>query len=130
MGDLSPHFSRKEVACHDKHGKPCPYCGGLSDMDAELIEALEDIREFSGRPVHITSGYRCKKHNEEVGSSPTSSHLTGKAADFAVTSDKDRFKFLEAIFTYGPHRVGIGSDFIHIDVDKRKAQEVCWGYDD
>jgi len=120
VGDLSAHFSRSEFAC--KCG-----CGGVQ-VNPVLIEALEDIREFSGIPMVITSGWRCPAHNAAVGGAPSSAHLTGEAADFFVSGNIDRFKFLEAIFTYGPKRIGIGSDFIHVDVKTDAPQEVVWLY--
>lgn len=121
MGDLSEHFSLDEFRCK---------CGCNQVIVAPpLIDALETIREFTGIPIQITSGYRCAKHNAAVGGeSPNSAHLTGEAADFFVAGSIDRFKFLEAIAFYGPTRFGIGSDFIHIDVSKTLPQEVCWVY--
>jgi uncharacterized protein YcbK (DUF882 family) len=128
MGDLSAHFSLDEFRCK-ANGQPCPHCHGSVIVVPALIDALESIREFSGLPIQITSGYRCAKHNASLpNSSPVSAHLTGEAADFWVSGDKDRFKFLEAIFTYGPARVGIGKDFIHVDVSHALPSEVCWLY--
>jgi len=127
MGDLSAHFSLDEFRCK-VNGKPCPHCHGSVIVVPALIEALEDIREFSGISIQITSGYRCAAHNAEVGGKPSSAHLAGEAADFWVSGDKDRFKFLEAVFTYGPVRVGIGKDFLHVDVSKSLPSEVAWLY--
>lgn len=36
------------------------------------------------RPVTVTSGYRSPEVNYAVGSSPTSQHITGCAADFRI----------------------------------------------
>ena len=119
---LSPHFKLSEFRCS---------CGcNQVVVHPALIETLEDIREFSGIPVQITSGYRCAKHNAEVGGKPNSAHLLGEAADFWVSGDKDRFKFLEAAFVYGPMRIGIGKDFLHCDVSHTLPTEVCWLYGD
>ena len=120
---LSPHFNEDEFRC--KCG-----CGKVIVVPA-LIEALETIRDFTGIPMHITSGYRCAKHNAEVGGADDSAHLTGEAADFWVSGSKDRFRFLEAIAMYGPTRYGISpKDFIHVDVSTTLPQEVCWVYGD
>jgi zinc D-Ala-D-Ala carboxypeptidase len=120
MGDLSAHFSLSEFRC------PCG-CNQVVVHPA-LIETLEDIREFAGIPIQITSGYRCRAHNAAVGGKPNSAHLLGEAADFWVSGDKDRFKLLEAAFVYGPMRIGIGKEFIHVDVSHTLPSEVCWLY--
>jgi uncharacterized protein YcbK (DUF882 family) len=118
---LSAHFDESEFLCPD--------CGaGKGKISPALIETLEDIREFAGIPIQITSGYRCPTRNASVGGKPDSAHLTGEAADFWVSGDRDRFKFLEAIFIYGPTRCGIGKDFLHIDVSHTLPNEACWLY--
>ena len=120
MGDLSAHFSLREFRCT---------CGcNQVIVSPALIEVLEDIREFSGVPMTITSGFRCPAHNAAVGGAPSSAHLSGEAADFFVSGNIDRFKFLEAAFVYGARRIGIGKDFVHVDVKADSPQEVCWLY--
>jgi len=42
---------------------------------------LDGFREYYGRPVIVSSGYRCKKLNDKVGGVKNSAHLTGCAAD-------------------------------------------------
>jgi len=127
MGDLSAHFSLDEFRCK-VNGKPCPHCHGSVTVVPALVEVLETIREYAGISVQITSGYRCAAHNAEVGGKPNSAHLTGEAADFFVSGNKDRFKLIEAVAFYGPVRYGIGSDFIHVDVSTTLPSEVCWLY--
>lgn len=52
----------------------------------ELLDALERVRAMYGKPMRITSGYRCAFHNAEIGGARFSAHKEGKAADIA---DKD-----------------------------------------
>lgn len=49
----------------------------------QLVEELLDpLRDAWGAPIKVTSGYRCAKLNSVLkGSSPTSAHLVGYAAD-------------------------------------------------
>ena len=42
MGDLSPHFSKVELACH--------HCGQLK-VEKRLLEALEELRRLAGKPI-------------------------------------------------------------------------------
>ena len=43
---------------------------------------LELVRKSLGRPIIITSGYRCPKLNARVGGVSTSAHTKGLAVDF------------------------------------------------
>lgn len=47
---------------------------------------VSSLAQLSGGQ-YITSGWRSKEHNQRVGGSPTSSHLTGKALDFVSKTD-------------------------------------------
>lgn len=51
----------------------------------KLVDAvLDPLREFYGKPINISSGYRCEKLNKAVGGSSTSQHKTGQAADIQI----------------------------------------------
>ena len=96
----------------------------------ELVEALERVRKMIGTPIHITSGVRCKEHNKSLkNSSPDSSHLKGKAADIHIRDSVQRYKLVMLLGIYF-NRLGIGSDFVHIDIDQDRAKkrEVMWLY--
>ena len=59
----------------------------------ELLEVLDDLREHYGKPIKITSGYRCTELNKLVGGSPTSAHVIGYAADLQpVQGSFEEFK--------------------------------------
>lgn len=59
----------------------------------ELLEVLDDLREHYGKPIKITSGYRCAALNKLVGGSPTSAHVIGYAADLQpVQGSFEEFK--------------------------------------
>lgn len=59
----------------------------------ELLEVLDDLRVFYGKPIRISSGFRCTKLNKLVGGSPTSAHVIGYAADLQPVGDTfDNFK--------------------------------------
>lgn len=72
MGDLSPHFSTREFACH--------HCGRVR-IAWGLVARLELTRAFVGRPLVVVSGYRCEVHNRAIGGAPRSRHLAGDAVD-------------------------------------------------
>lgn len=59
---------------------------GVTDNLALLVaHVLDPLREAYGRPIRVTSGYRCKALNEAVDGSPTSDHMQGRAADIVGT---------------------------------------------
>ena len=50
-----------------------------------LVEnVLDPLREHYGRPIYVTSGYRCPKLNNAVNGAPNSQHMRGEAADIVA----------------------------------------------
>lgn len=47
---------------------------------------LEPLRAFAGKPIVISSGYRCPALNQAVGGASQSQHLRGEAADLHLPS--------------------------------------------
>jgi len=100
-----------------------------------LLKKLDEIREIVGEPIIITSGFRTPAHNEAVGGKMPdadgnggSSHLKGLAVDIAIRHSRMRFKFISALFEVGINRIGIADNFIHIDIDPDKDEDVIWTY--
>ena len=58
---------------------------------------LEPLRVAMGRPIRISSGYRCEKLNTAVGGVRNSQHLKGQAADISIEGD---IAFGKRIFDY------------------------------
>ena len=113
----------------DIHDFDCPDCGE-NHMDISFLERLDTARGLAGVPFKINSGYRCPKHNKAVGGSPTSSHLTGHAADIEFLTDRARGKAIAAFIKAGFLRLGIAHTYIHVDDDIAKTipQLVVWVY--
>ena len=79
-----------------------------------LMENLDIIREAYGKPLFISSGYRCPALNSKVGGVKTSQHMKGQAADINCGSveknreffnwlvqHKDEFEFDQILDEYG-----------------------------
>lgn len=115
---LSPHFTDEEFRCE------C--CGDLI-VDARLVMALEEMRRIANTPIYVTSGYRCERHNAEVGGEKNSQHLTGRAADISSRIGVDRLRSIAQGIAWVN---GIGYDpargFLHVDV--RSGQRAEWKY--
>ena len=55
---------------------------------AALVEnVLDPLREAYGKPIVVTSGYRCEKLNRAVGGAASSQHVKGQAADIRSVQD-------------------------------------------
>ena len=97
-------------------------------MDPVFLELLDKARAYAGIPFYITSGYRTKEHNLNVGGVSNSAHRYGLACDITCIDSVERFKIIEALLYVGFNRIGIHQSFIHVDTSSSKAQFVCWTY--
>jgi len=113
------YFNKNEFECS---------CCGRSSIKQELIDMLNKARQNYGKPIRVTSGFRCFLHNRAVGGSDTSSHTEGWAADLAVHNSRQRMELLSALLQAGFGRIGIAKTFIHVDVDPHKPFDVIWVY--
>lgn len=118
---LKNYFTEEELACK---------CCGQKKVSLALVERLNQARAFAGIPFIITSGYRCPKHNQEVGGVPTSAHTKGLAVDIAFKNSAQCFKIVRALFDAGFRRIGINfaKSFVHCDIDETKPQDVLFKY--
>lgn len=85
-----------------------------------LADYLDGIREKFGKPISVSSGYRCPMLNKAVGGVVTSQHLKGLAADL-VCSDMEKLlsiiretKGFDQVIT--EHNKGSKSYWIHLSV--------------
>lgn len=110
-GMLSEHFAESEFACH------C--CGkGADKINPRLIQLLEQLRyNIGGYPIHINSGYRCPKHNSDVGGVQNSQHVQGNAADIACPSQLSFGQFKWYVDQLPFDGIGIydADNFIYVD---------------
>ena len=115
---IGRYFSKEEFAC--KCG-----CGEDFEMDPNLIGVLDQLRFDLGSAVHINSGYRCKEHNESLGSKETSQHRKGTAADVSTKLYPPK-QIADMLEKQLGNKGGLGryTTFTHVDTRTRKAR---WG---
>ena len=110
------HFKKSEFACK---------CGcGFDEIDLKLVKLLEDIREhFGGKPLYISSGCRCAKHNKQVGGVQGSRHVQGKASDIYIqgVSTQDLLNYCKQLVAVGKARYTYTNNanmngVVHIDI--------------
>lgn len=96
-------------------------------------KVLQPIREKYGKPIIISSGFRCEKLNKAIGGSPTSEHRYGMAADLHSLSDTlsdnkalwdlirtMNLNFGQLIYEYGSDS---GPDWIHISYNEKNNRK-------
>lgn len=111
----SKHFNSTETACP---------CCGFNDIRAELLCALEELRELVDGPVFMHSGCRCVSHNKNVGGGKKSRHLDGMAADILAPgyTPEELAALAEEIPRFRDGGIGIYKTHIHVDIAERTAR--------
>lgn len=120
---LSDNFRVSEFLCH---GSGCCSSG---KVDEKLVQILQKIRDHFGKPVHISSAYRCPTWNKAVGGVSGSYHLHGQAADIKVedTAPAEVAKYAESIGVLGIGLYDTDSDGYFVHVDTRTAKSFWYG---
>ena len=91
-------------------------------IDYRLVVICERLRRELETPITITSGYRTKTHNKEVGGSKDSFHMQGLAADMIAKGVSLRKLFIKATKIKGVGGLGWYQDsHIHIDLRKNRV---------
>ena len=124
------NFSEEEFKCR--------HCGECH-MDEDTMSKAQLLRTLYGKPMKITSGYRCSEHPVEAkraAAGRIGPHTTGKAFDTAV-SGRDAHAFLSAAHVVGFTGIGVQQKgqgrFIHLDTIKDDEHETIrrpwiWSY--
>lgn len=96
---LTQHFNVSEFRCKcgDKHN---------TLLDVALVDMLEQIfSALNCSKIIVNSGYRCIKHDKDVGGTGTGQHTKGKAADI-VCYDRSGTKISSKIVTCAAQDLG------------------------
>lgn len=113
-------------------------CGcGATEMDEGFMITLQRLRSAYGKPMTITSGYRCSNHPAEKSKQEkgqVGTHSMGKAADVAIAG-ADAWLLLRIAAKF-PEFTGIGvsqrgpwnSRFIHLDTSTDMPRPNIWSY--
>jgi uncharacterized protein YcbK (DUF882 family) len=116
-----PNFTEKEFACS---------CGcGRADMDPELLSKLQALRTLYGKPMSVTSGFRCSKHPNEASKIKPGSHAQGKAVDIRTRGGGQKYELKKLAYSMGFVGIGDGDTFTHLDVGHdHAARPANWRY--
>ena len=85
---LSQNFSLKELTASQtaerKGISNNPDPDQVDCLKALCENVLQKVRDYYGKPVTVSSGYRSVELCEAIGSSSRSQHAKGQAADFEI----------------------------------------------
>lgn len=125
---LTPHFTMEELAVttnkkfKEENLKKAQAIPGKMYM---LAGFAERVREIVGRPMIITSGYRCPGLNKAVGGSTSSQHKLCEAIDFKCSGLSNEsiackiavsdLKFQQLIIEHSG-----GAAWVHISIGSKK----------
>ena len=120
---ISNNFSSHEFDC--KGGSCCD----TTFIDEDLIKYLQQIRDHFGKPVTISSAYRCAVHNKNVGGATGSQHVIGTAADISVegVAPAEVAKYAESIGVLGIGLYETAKDGYFVHIDNRKTKSFWYG---
>lgn len=122
MDRYTPHFSQRELRCK------CSRCKREKPhrVNPEALCALERVRVKFGKPMTLTSAYRCENHPVEAKKVKPGKHHEGTAFDIAVPWGRDRALLLRLLMDEGFNAFGFDSDFLHADYKRPHA--TTWTY--
>lgn len=115
-------FRRSDTAERHKIDNSIPE-NAKGNIKALVDNVLDPLREAWGKPLTVTSGYRCPALNKAVGGSRTSQHITGQAADIITGNIVDnarlfhliidsKLPFDQLIFEKGD--INVGPAWVHV----------------
>jgi hypothetical protein len=116
---LSPHFTLGEMTKSNSH--PEVYNIPSHEAIANLKRVcgwLEVLRERSGKPIVINSGYRSPQLNKKIGGVATSNHLTGCAVDIRVEDMEQLIRYAAILLEYADET---NQQFDELLIERRSA---------
>lgn len=116
---LSANFNSTEFDCHGQG------CCAETEIDPGLVDIVQKIRSHFGKPVKVSSGYRCPVHNKNVGGATGSRHGKGMAADIYIDgiAPAEIAKYAEGlgIKGIGLYETDEDGHFVHVDTRTTKS---------
>lgn len=95
---LTKNFNLKELLV-TSHGdlfpeQFSPSQGVIANLTNLATTVLQPLRDMYGKPIRVTSAYRCLRLNSYVKGSKTSTHRLGLAADLQCEDNWDLFELI------------------------------------
>ena len=126
LAELTPSSTAKRLGI-----KNDPTPEHLESLKILAVNVLDKVREHFDKPIWVSSGYRSKALNDATpGSSPTSQHCLGEAADIDCNElNPDIFKYIKEHLEFDQLIWEFGTDaepdWVHVSFSKdRKRKQV------
>ena len=100
-------------------------------MTTLINECLDPVRELYGKPITVTSGFRCPMLNKAVGGVNSSQHVKGEAADLVGRNDDETRKIFETAKAFGQfdqllyEKNSKGNIWVHISYKASGNRTMC-----
>ena len=132
---LTPNFSLEQLyyseTAEREHIDNTPGADIVDNLRL-LAAGLERVRELTGYPLEISSGYRSPELNRRVGGAKTSQHTLGLAADFTCAEFGPPVDIIKAIRDAGivfDQCILEYAKWVHISFSKTPRGKVLTIYD-
>lgn len=101
-------------------------CNQSHQMKSNVMQNIQAIRDKIGKPLVLTSAWRCKDHPNEKTKKVPGQHNRGTAVDIAVTDGAMAYQLIVTALELGATGFALGNGFVHLDW--RESTPVTWRY--
>lgn len=115
------HFTIKELAHSDtaqaRGIDNTPTAEVINNLTKLVDNVLDPLREKYGKPIRVSSGYRCAVLNRSVNGATSSQHRLGEAADITVGTkegNKELFEIIRKELPYDQLIDEKGFSWVHV----------------
>ncbi|MBO4601636.1 MAG: peptidase M15 [Salinivirgaceae bacterium] len=133
------YFTIKEMIASDTAKKlgidNTPSEDVKANLQSLITNVLNPAREIYGKPITVSSGYRCPALNAALKGAKTSQHQTGQAADLVPANSKgslaEIFAACAAVGNYDQLIVeqnAAGNKWVHVSYDPTKNRRQLMSY--
>lgn len=112
---------------NDDFERASPSCA-ISDMSSDFLHLLDRCRDYAGIPFIVNSAYRSSEYERSKGRSGSGAHTRGVAVDIRCLTNLDRYRIVSAAVRVGIPRIGIATNFVHLDMDVSLPCPRIWLY--
>ena len=106
-----------------------PMCTGAHQMNVDVMDKIQQLRDYMNQPLKLTSAYRCPEHPVESAKTVPGQHSKGLAVDIHVTSGAMAAKIIAYAITHLDVKgfaYSKQSGFVHLDW--RAGEMMTWNY--